>query len=134
MFKINWHDLNLPAINLWSLPMATYNGVTGDALVTKVGTKEQQAKYSDNYDRIFSKKPTERNPDPDWDEGRIDVIGSNGNDGLHYEWMKHNETDNCPTLPTDMIEVETYTAGSYKELASNLAWKYVKFYRVIKDE
>jgi hypothetical protein len=21
----------------------------------------------------------------DWDEKRIDVIGSNGNDGLHYE-------------------------------------------------
>ena len=134
MFKINWHDLNLPAINLWSLPMATYNGVTGDALVTKVGNKEQQAKYSDNYDRIFKKEPTERNPDPDWDEGRIDIIGQNGNDGDGYGWMKHNETDTCPTLPTDMIEVETWTAGSYKELARSLAWKYVKLYRVIKDE
>jgi hypothetical protein len=50
------------------------------------------------------------------------------------EWMKHNETDVCPTLPTDMIEVETWTAGSYKEPASSLAWKYVKFYRVIKNE
>lgn len=23
-------------------------------------------------------------PSVDWDEGRMDVIGSNGNDGLHY--------------------------------------------------
>jgi hypothetical protein len=59
------------------------NEITGDKIQTKgVFSKEAE----DRFDLIFRKKePTERNPDPDWDEGRIDVIGSNGNDGLHYE-------------------------------------------------
>jgi hypothetical protein len=114
--------------------MATYNGVTGDALVTRVGNKEQQQKYADNYDKIFSKKPTERNPDPDWDEGRIDIIGQNGPTGEHYEWRKHDESSNCPVNSTDWIEVETYISRSFKELAGNLEWKYVKFYRVIPEK
>ena len=74
------------------------NEITGDKLITKKKTKA----FDDNCDLIFRKKerfegyttietghikkePTERNPDPDWDEGRVDVVGQNGNDGLHYE-------------------------------------------------
>ncbi len=34
--------------------MATQNPITGDALVSRANTQ----KYSDNYDAIFSKKPT----------------------------------------------------------------------------
>ena len=68
------------------------NEITGDKLITKgVFSKEAE----DRFDAIFRKKerfegyttietghikkePTERNPDPDWDEGRIDNIGQNG--------------------------------------------------------
>lgn len=51
------------------------NDITGDKIQTKgVFSKEAE----DRFDAIFRKKePTERNPDPDWDEGRIDVIGQN---------------------------------------------------------
>ena len=56
------------------------NSITGDSLVSKVGNKEQQDKYAEGFDRIWNKKkkPSE------WDENRIDTIGQNGNDGLHY--------------------------------------------------
>ena len=127
MSKIIWHDLTFPAINLWSLPMST-NSVTGDSLVTKVGNKEQQQKYSDNYDRIFKKDAS------DWDEKRMDVIGSNGNDGEHYGWQKHDESFNCPVDNNDMIEVETWSPIKVLNKAGNLNWKYVKFYRVIKND
>ena len=49
-------------------------------------------------------------------------------------WKKHDETDTCPEHSNTWIEVETWTAGSFKELASNLEWKYVKFYRVMEEE
>ena len=32
------------------------NDVTGDALRTKLGNKEQQEKYAEGFDRIFGKK------------------------------------------------------------------------------
>ena len=107
------------------------NEITGDKLITKGKSKA----FDDNFDAIFRKKePTERDPDPDWDEGRIDVIGQNGNDGEGYGWVKHDESGNCPTDKNAWIEVETWTAGSFKELAGNLEWKYVKFYRVIPEK
>ena len=53
----------------------SHNEITGDKLITKPTTKA----YEDSWETIFGKKkPTERNPDPDWDEGRIDTIGQNG--------------------------------------------------------
>ena len=77
------------------------NSVTGDSLVSKIGSKQQKQKYDEGFDRIFKKK------DPickvcgktlsmvkecawtgcelHWDESRVDTIGQNGNDGLHYE-------------------------------------------------
>jgi len=101
--KLKWHDLLLKPINLWSLPMSS-NPVTGDSLVSKIGSKEQKQKFDEGFERIFGKK------DPicnicgktlsttkecaftgcqlNWDEDRIDNIGSNG-DGFpssnHYE-------------------------------------------------
>ena len=91
-------------INLWSLPMSS-NPVTGDSLVSKVGTKEQKQKFDEGFDRIFGKKK-----DPicnvcgktlastkecaftgcplNWDESRVDIIGQNGDgfpSGNHYE-------------------------------------------------
>ncbi len=89
-------------INLWSLPMSS-NPVTGDSLVSKIGSKEQKEKFDEGFDRIFRKKK-----DPIcnicgknlastkecaftgcelnwWNEDRVDTIGQNGNDGLHYD-------------------------------------------------
>lgn len=71
--------------------MASYNDVTGDKIQSRVSTKQ----YEDNFDKIFGKKtkvaPTAVTPDKpveptdDWDEERVDIIGSNGNTGDHYE-------------------------------------------------
>jgi|TARA_R100000081_G_C4708455_1_gene111490 hypothetical protein len=52
--------------------------------------------YSDNYEAIFGKKEVEvidgmqtNDDEALWDEEqgekRIDIIGQNGNDGLHYD-------------------------------------------------
>lgn len=50
-------------------------------------------------------------------------------------WKKHTETSDCPTAYDDWIEVETWAAkGSFIELACNLDWQYVKFYRVIPEK
>ena len=50
------------------------NDITGDKIQTKgILSKEGE----DNWDRIFGKKKKE--------ESRIDVIGQNGNEGIHYE-------------------------------------------------
>ena len=79
------------------------NPVTGDSLVSKIGSKEQKEKYDDGFDRIFRKKKDPickicgKNLESTkecaftgcelnwWNEERIDVISQNGNDGLHYE-------------------------------------------------
>lgn len=71
--------------------MTTYNDITGDKLQSKVSNQN----FEDNFDRIFRKektnvgyppltpnKPVE--PADDWDEKRIDIIGSNGPTGEHY--------------------------------------------------
>lgn len=78
--------------------MAARNDVTGDLIQTKLGNTEA---YADNWDRIFGKKKTtvaEAEPTADqpaestqldlFDEERIDIIGPNGNEGLHYEEIK----------------------------------------------
>lgn len=60
--------------------MATTNSVTGDSIMTKIGDKEARQKFEDNFDAIFRKKKES----DDWNEERMDVIGQNGNDGIHY--------------------------------------------------
>jgi len=48
--------------------------------VTGKGSRQRTTdydKYSDNYDRIFSEQPSY--------VSRTDIIGQNGNDGLHYK-------------------------------------------------
>lgn len=73
--------------------MASYNDITGDKIQSKLSNKQ----FEDIFDRIFGKKdkatvgyppltpdkPVE--PAEEWNEERVDIIGSNGNDGLHYE-------------------------------------------------
>jgi hypothetical protein len=99
--KLKWHDLLLKPINLWSLPMSS-NPVTGDSLVSKIGSKEQKQKFDEGFDRIFRKKDPICNVCGKtlsttkecaftgcelnwWDEDRVDTIGQNGNTGEHYE-------------------------------------------------
>lgn len=70
------------------------NDITNDKLISRGLSKEGE----DNWDRIFGKKKTtvaEATPTADqpvestqmdlFDEERIDIIGPNGNEGLHYE-------------------------------------------------
>lgn len=88
--------------------MASHNDITGDAIKSRVNNKQ----FEDNFDNIFRKKePVQleldfgenkaceicgKPLDPtkecawtscplNWDETRIDIIGPNGNEGLHYE-------------------------------------------------
>ena len=76
-----------------------YNNITGDSISTRFGTKEQQEKFDEAFDNIFGTKAKKTNggwkPPPlptqakdDWDETRIDRIGSNGDgfpDKSHYD-------------------------------------------------
>ena len=48
-------------------------------------TKESRESYEDNYDRIWGSKKKPITHDEDWDEIRMDIIGINGNQGLHYD-------------------------------------------------
>lgn len=49
------------------------NDITGAWIVSKPNTED----YEKNWDKIFGKKNK--------DLSRIDVIGQNGNEGIHYE-------------------------------------------------
>ena len=42
--------------------------------------------YDENYDQIFGKKEIYYDSDEtnDWNEDRLDIIGTNGNTGDHY--------------------------------------------------
>jgi hypothetical protein len=40
-----------------------------------------QKKFDENFDRIFGKK-----------KSRMDIVGQNGNDGLHYEYELDKST------------------------------------------
>jgi len=79
--------------------MAARNDITGDKIQTKLTTSTL---YETNWDKVFGNKQAASvagvkdttNKPAQWtqldlfDEGRIDSIGANGNDGLHYEGFK----------------------------------------------
>ena len=56
------------------------NDITGDFIVSKPNTDM----FGDGWDRIFGKKKKE--------ESRIDIVGQNGNDGLHYTYELNKST------------------------------------------
>jgi hypothetical protein len=56
------------------------NDVTGDWLQSKPNSKQ----FEENFERIFGKKKKE--------ESRIDIVGQNGNDGLHYTYELNKST------------------------------------------
>lgn len=55
------------------------NEITGAWIVSKPNTEM----FEKNFDLIFGKKKK---------ESRIDVVGQNGNDGLHYEYQLNKST------------------------------------------
>jgi hypothetical protein len=74
--------------------MATTNEITGDALVSRLNSEE----FEKNFDKIFGEKPKKPRwvppplplneyPETSWDNGeqRIENIGRNSNEGLHYK-------------------------------------------------
>lgn len=67
--------------------MSTQNDITGDYITSRPNSKQ----YEENFEKIFGKKKAAYQPlnQDDWDEKRVDVIGSNGNEGLHYEDNKN---------------------------------------------
>lgn len=52
-----------------------------------------RAVFEDNFDKIFGKKK----------QSRIDTIGSNGNDGLHYEYELNKSTGEVEKRFTDGV-------------------------------
>lgn len=48
--------------------------------------KTNKKQYNENYDLIFGRKEKYYDSDEttDWDEDRLDIIGTNGNTGEHY--------------------------------------------------
>jgi hypothetical protein len=72
--------------------------------------------------------------DDDWNESRIDVIGQNGNEALHYGWLKHDGSFQCPVESDAIVEIETWTkSGNVIKPAHQINWLCVKFYKIIKD-
>lgn len=55
------------------------NDITGDF----IHSKPSSDMFEKNFDLIFRKKK---------DDSRIDVVGQNGNDGLHYEYELDKST------------------------------------------
>ena len=56
------------------------NDITGDF----IHSKPSSDMFEQGWDRIFGKKKKE--------ESRIDIVGQNGNDGLHYTYELNKST------------------------------------------
>lgn len=66
----------------------------------------------------------------EWNEKRMDVVGSNGNDGIGYGWSKHDGSHTCPVADDTMVTIETWTLVNPKKKAVDVDWSCVKFYKV----
>ena len=71
------------------------NDITGAWIVSKPNTEM----FEKNFDLIFRKsaieeldKAIQENEELYKDISRIDVVGQNGNDGLHYEYQLNKST------------------------------------------
>ena len=69
------------------------NDVTGDWIQSKPNSEM----FEKNFDLIFRKKK---------EESRIDVVGQNGNDGLHYEADDGQLTDEQYAKIKELAEYE----------------------------
>ena len=70
------------------------NDVTGDFIASKPNNEM----FEKNWDLIFGKKKKE--------ESRIDIVGQNGNDGLHYELDDGQLTDEQYAKIKELAEYE----------------------------
>jgi hypothetical protein len=82
--------------------MTARNDITGDKIQTKLTTSTL---YEENWARVFGNnvqdtvagttpaadKPKQWTQLELFDEDRIDTIGANGNEGLHYEGLTNGE-------------------------------------------
>jgi hypothetical protein len=82
--------------------MAARNEITGDLIQTKL---TNTTLYESNWDKVFGNKqaatvagveatadkPTQWTQLDLFDEDRIDTIGANGNEGIHYEGLDNGE-------------------------------------------
>jgi hypothetical protein len=76
--------------------MASKNEHTGDLLQSRMNSKA----FEENFDRIFRRKETfeelaksvKDNEEIFKQLSRIDTVGQNGNDGLHYEYELNSST------------------------------------------
>jgi hypothetical protein len=66
----------------------------------------------------------------EWNEKRMDIVGTNGNDGLGYGWCKHDGSHTCPVADDEMVTIETWTLVNPIKKAVDVDWSYVKFYKV----
>ena len=67
------------------------NDVTGDWIQSKPNSEQ----FEKNFDAIFRKKKPSDDVSPhahEYEESRIDVVGQNGNDGLHYTYELNKST------------------------------------------
>jgi hypothetical protein len=74
------------------LKKTSQNDITGAWLVSKPNNEM----FEKNWDLIFGKKKKE--------ESRIDVIGQNGNDGIHYEIELNKSTGEPEKTECDKCE------------------------------
>jgi hypothetical protein len=72
------------------------NDITGDF----IHSKPSSDMFEEGWDRIFGKKKKE--------ESRIDIIGQNGNEGVHYEYQLNKSTG-------ELEKVEDGTTTSTQE-------------------
>lgn len=67
------------------------NDVTGDWIQSKPNSDQ----FEKNFDLIFRKKKPSDDVSPhlhEYEESRIDIVGQNGNDGLHYTYELNKST------------------------------------------
>ena len=67
------------------------NDITGDWLQSKPNNEQ----FEKNFDLIFRKKKPSDDVSPhvnEYELSRIDVVGQNGNDGIHYEYELDKST------------------------------------------
>jgi predicted small secreted protein len=74
--------------------MASRNDITGDWIKSKPNSEQ----FEENFDRIFRQKTVDplpkETPHKILRQSRIDTVGQNGNDGLHYEYELDKSTGN----------------------------------------
>jgi hypothetical protein len=94
------------------------NDITGDSIRSKPLSKEAE----DNWDRIFGKKDKTQDPITKpfphniLKQSRIDTIGSNGNEGLHYEYELDKSTGEVKKVSRiDIIGQNGPTGEHYDE-------------------